>query len=173
MALTKVSYSMITGAVYNALDYGADNTGATDSASAIQTAINEAATAGGGTVFLPAGTYRTNTSLILKDRVTLQGEGVPSRTDVATSPTRVLHYGDNPCLFAQAPTLIGEFSLQNIEFDGTVEVRRGDLEYDYVETITDPFSKTSNKQMVRLISRNPRSGEAVSTGRIVKKIGKL
>jgi len=63
--------------------------------------------------------------------------------------------------------------VENIEADGTVEVRRGDLEYDYVETVADPFSRESSKQMVRLISRNPRSGEAVSTGRIVKKIGKL
>lgn len=119
MSLTKVTYSMILGAVYNVLDYGADNTGVTDSASAIQTAIDAAVVSGGGTVYLPAGTYRTNTSLILKDKVTLQGDGVSSRTDVAVSPTRVLHYGDNPGLLAQTPTLTGEFSLQNLEFDGT------------------------------------------------------
>jgi hypothetical protein len=63
--------------------------------------------------------------------------------------------------------------VENIEPDGTVEISRGDLEYGYVEEISDPFSSTGSKQTVRLISRNPRSGEAISTGRIVKKIGKL
>ena len=119
MALTKVSYSMITGAVVNILDRGADPTGVSDNASVINTAITDVAAAGGGTVYFPAGTYRTNTSIVLKDKVTLQGDGVPSRTDVAVSPTRILHYGNNPGLLAQTPTLIGEFSLQNIEFDGT------------------------------------------------------
>jgi hypothetical protein len=119
MALTKATYSMVLGAPVNVLDYGADRTGASDSATAINTAITAVATAGGGTVYFPAGTYRTNTSIVLKDRVTLQGEGVPSRTDVAVSPTRILHYGNNPGLLAQTPTLIGEFSLQNLEFDGT------------------------------------------------------
>ena len=119
MALTKATYSMVLGAPVNVLDYGADRTGASDSATAINTAITAVAAAGGGTVYFPAGTYRTNTSIVLKDKVTLQGEGVPSRTDVAVSPTRILHYGNNPGLLAQHPALIGEFSLQNIEFDGT------------------------------------------------------
>ena len=63
--------------------------------------------------------------------------------------------------------------VENIEPNGTVEISRGDSEYGYVESVEDPFSGSSSKQLVRLISRNPRSGEAVSTGRIVKKIGKL
>jgi hypothetical protein len=118
MALTKATYSMILGAPVNVLDYGADRTGASDSATAINTAITAVATAGGGTVYFPAGTYRTNTSIVLKDKVTLQGEGVPSRTDVATSPTRILHYGNNPGVLAQTPTLLGEFCLRNLEFNG-------------------------------------------------------
>jgi hypothetical protein len=63
--------------------------------------------------------------------------------------------------------------VENIEFDGTVEISRGESEYQYVEEVSDPFSTSSSKQLVRLISRNPRSGEAVSAGRIVKKVGKL
>jgi len=74
--------------------------------------------AGGGTVYFPAGTYRTNTSIVIKDKVTLQGEGTPSRTNVATSPTRILHYGNNPGVLAQTPTLLGEFCLRNLEFNG-------------------------------------------------------
>jgi len=40
MSLTKVSYSMITGAPVNVRDYGADPSGVTDSTSAFQAAIN-------------------------------------------------------------------------------------------------------------------------------------
>ena len=40
MSLTKASYSMITGAPINVLDFGADPTGATDSRAAIQAALD-------------------------------------------------------------------------------------------------------------------------------------
>ena len=60
MSLTKVSYSMITGATVNVLDYGAfnDNTNAAATTTAIQTAINT-----GKNVFLPDGTYSINSAL--------------------------------------------------------------------------------------------------------------
>ena len=38
--------------------YNADNTGTTETSAAIQKAIDDAAAAGGGVVYLPAGTYR-------------------------------------------------------------------------------------------------------------------
>lgn len=61
MSLTKVSYSMITGAPVNVLDFGADNTGATDAGPAIQTALNS----GAAVVVFPAGTYKIVTKCIL------------------------------------------------------------------------------------------------------------
>lgn len=69
MSLTKVSYSMITGAVVNVLDYGADPTGVVDSTSAIQAAINAAAAQApsgssvGNTVYLPPGNYKTSSTI--------------------------------------------------------------------------------------------------------------
>jgi polygalacturonase len=56
MSLTKASYSLIQGAVYNVLDFGADSTGATLSQTAIQAAL-DAVKATGGDLFFPAGTY--------------------------------------------------------------------------------------------------------------------
>jgi hypothetical protein len=78
MALTKVSYSMIDGAVYNVLDFGADSTGVALSTTAIQTALNAAFTAGGGTVFLPAGTYSIDNPLIVRSNTVLEGVGANS-----------------------------------------------------------------------------------------------
>jgi len=61
MALTKVSYSMITGAPLNVLDYGADPTGVADSQPAIQAAINSGAVE----IIIPSGTYRINSPLVI------------------------------------------------------------------------------------------------------------
>lgn len=60
MSLTKVTYSMIQGQYVNVLDYGADNTGTTDTTAAIQAAI---AAAAGRTVYFPAGTYIVTSTL--------------------------------------------------------------------------------------------------------------
>jgi hypothetical protein len=54
MSLTKASYSMITGAPANVIDYGADPTGSADSTSAIQAAINS----GFQSIYIPQGTYK-------------------------------------------------------------------------------------------------------------------
>lgn len=90
MSLTKVSYSMITGAVVNVLDYGADNTGATDSAAAIRKALDYAGSlTRGATVVFPEGTYSvqgtiyipTTTGLILRgENAILTGQGAGSGT---------------------------------------------------------------------------------------------
>ncbi|WP_175532020.1 carbohydrate-binding protein [Paenibacillus sp. yr247] len=74
------------GATYNVVtQYGADPSGALDSTNAIQNAIDAAGAAGGGIVYLPAGTYRvkpqgTNISAlwINKDSVVLRGAGTSS-----------------------------------------------------------------------------------------------
>lgn len=71
MSLTKVSYSMISGAVANVLDYGAS-----PSASAtINTAAINAAIAANEVVYFPAGTYNINDSIAPGEKnCTLIGE---------------------------------------------------------------------------------------------------
>jgi hypothetical protein len=48
--------------IYNVKDYGALGDGATNDTAAIQTAVDAASTAGGGTVYFPAGTYKVTNS---------------------------------------------------------------------------------------------------------------
>jgi hypothetical protein len=74
MALTKTSYSMITGALVNVLDFGADPTGSIDSTTAIQAAITYS-TSINKAVFLPGGTYKTNLTLTMSGNNSLIGEG--------------------------------------------------------------------------------------------------
>lgn len=61
IARTKIAGTALTAAsmgVFNVLDYGAVGDGTTDDTAAIQAAIDAADTAGGGTVILPAGTFK-------------------------------------------------------------------------------------------------------------------
>lgn len=55
MSLTKASYSMITGAQINVLDFGADPNGATDSTLAVQNAIDSMSA--GDALYIPSGNY--------------------------------------------------------------------------------------------------------------------
>jgi Pectate lyase superfamily protein len=68
-----------TSPFYNVMDYNATGDGATDDTAAINSAIADAAAppkgGTGNVVFLPGGTYRINSSLVVPPAVTLQGAG--------------------------------------------------------------------------------------------------
>lgn len=70
MSLTKATYSMISGAVANVLDFGADSTGATSSTAAFTAAI-----ATGNSVFVPAGSYKTGVLNLTTQGQQIFGEG--------------------------------------------------------------------------------------------------
>ncbi len=64
------------GALYDVRSYGADPTAALDSTAAIQGAITAAGAAGGGVVWLPAGSYRCDGVLTIdRSYVVLRGAG--------------------------------------------------------------------------------------------------
>lgn len=75
MSLTKVSYSMITGSVINALDFGADPTGSNDSTLALQAAIDSmpgtenptdlSNVTPSNTLYIPSGTYKISSPLVV------------------------------------------------------------------------------------------------------------
>lgn len=65
MSLTKVSYSLISGAPVNVLDYGAVGDGVADDHAAIQAAINT-----GKSIYFPKGTYNVNASLLPQSNTT-------------------------------------------------------------------------------------------------------
>lgn len=85
MSLTKVSYSLISGAPFNVFDFGAKGDGTTDDSGAIQAALNAANAAGGGMVFLPLGTYLIATTLTIYSKTRLSGSGWASIIKVSPS----------------------------------------------------------------------------------------
>lgn|GEM_PF-1320790 len=59
---------------FNVTDFGADATGAADSTMAIQNAMDNAQHKGGGTVWMPAGTYKVSNTLHVPSGVFLRGD---------------------------------------------------------------------------------------------------
>ncbi len=90
---TSTTQAANTAGVYSVVSYGAKGDGTTDDANAIQAAVNAAKNAGGGTVYLPAGTYRLYAArtvdpdlaanVELYDKVTVKGAGPGSTIVVA------------------------------------------------------------------------------------------
>jgi hypothetical protein len=76
---------------FSVKDFGAVGDGTTDDTAAITAAILAASTAGGGTVFFPAGSYKCE-GAVLKNYVSLRGVGRSSQL-VSTTATSTL--GDN------------------------------------------------------------------------------
>jgi hypothetical protein len=82
MALTKVTYSMISGAPINVMDYipQAEHaaiynyTSTYDAGQAIQDAIDDASAKEGGTVILPAGLFNTSQTIDIRSYLNIQGE---------------------------------------------------------------------------------------------------
>lgn len=77
MSITKVSYSMIAGAVVNIKDFGAVGDGTTDDSAAIQAAINS--TNDFIQVYMPPGTYRLASAIIV-DRQNMSLFGAAQQT---------------------------------------------------------------------------------------------
>lgn len=129
MSLTKVSFSMIDGAWFNVLDYGATGDGVTDDAPAIEAASLAAYTAGGGVLFFPKGTYllatlssdpnANNSYITLRDNVSLIGEGIGISVLKVASGQNALYYSQNkPNISAtKQTTLLKNVTVRGITFD--------------------------------------------------------
>jgi hypothetical protein len=74
MPLTKATYSLIKGSPLNVLDFGAVGNDSTDSTAAIQAALTLASTSG-QSVYIPSGTYKITSSLIIPNEMIIYGDG--------------------------------------------------------------------------------------------------
>ena len=95
MALTKASYSLITGASNNVLDFGADNTGVADSTAAIQAAVDASYTQYNKTVYVPNGIYKLTGTITIEQGVMIMCEG--SQGSNEAYGTVFKHYSNNSC----------------------------------------------------------------------------
>lgn len=107
MSLTKVSYSMITGAPANVIDFGADPSGVSDSTSAIQDAIDSLTS---GVVLFPPGTYIVSAKLVLKSNVSLSGNNA--------TITYTVPYEDDQGFLTDNNVAIENVTVSGLVFDG-------------------------------------------------------
>ncbi|MEW6235358.1 MAG: glycosyl hydrolase family 28 protein, partial [Candidatus Omnitrophota bacterium] len=104
---------------YNILDYGAVADGKTLNTQAIQSAIDDAAQAGGGVVLIPAGSFLTG-AIFMKSRLTLHLQsgaallGSKDIVDYATTIPQIRSYTDN---YVKQSLIYGE-NLEDIAITG-------------------------------------------------------
>lgn len=102
----------------NVRSFGAKGDSQADDTSAIQTAINYVQTAGGGTIFIPAGTYKlTATISITANRVRLIGEQVGQSLSSGTTLKQTSSTTDIISISAPSQALTG-VSVQNLNLVG-------------------------------------------------------
>jgi hypothetical protein len=151
--------NVIPGQTYNVVQqFGADPSGKLDSTAAIQAAINTAANAGGGVVFIPAGYYRINGELsITRSGVVIRGAG-PGLTKLrfTSSKSGIPHIGfTGKLVHATNITLTQDgLNLSNIlRVSNAASLKVGDdIAIGWV--ITDPFIAEHGMTGIWTIGRN-------------------
>ena len=115
MALTKATFSMINGAPINVLDFGAVADDVTDDAPAFNAALTHIVNSGGGSLFIPAGTYRIKSKITVtcnaQQHISIYGEGrYLSTLDFSNSADLGLNFQSTSTTPNQLPT----FQVENI-----------------------------------------------------------
>jgi hypothetical protein len=128
MSLTKVSNALLAGPPANIKSFGADDTGSTDSASAIQSALDS----GASRVYIPAGTYKILSTITIPSNVSLEGDGVGASIldgRTAGSLTDLSHIRTADGLLTQIPDLASNVSKgdQTLTFVSAPTLVAGDI----------------------------------------------
>jgi hypothetical protein len=126
--------------IFNVVNgYNADPTGVTDSATAIQSAINAAYAAGGGVVYFPDGSYKTDTTITMKPSVFLRGSS-PGNVlyDKGTPTGAVIQYlgSEWAIKFTEVPNA-SQSGLININITGNTSALGG-VKINDTTVDTDP-----------------------------------
>ncbi len=162
---SEVELPQVSGPVFDVVeDFGADATGSSDTTGAIQDAIDVAAEAGGGVVYLPAGTYRVSPSgdasaslRIRSSNIVLRGDG-PSQTYLLNDEwqmrgTDIIRVDSPNAGWASVPDGSPETDIASDLLEPTVEIpvenAQGFSPGDWVvlrADATDPFTAEHNME---------------------------
>src|SRR5579871_6697420 len=125
--LLVVANARAAGPFFNILDYGAHNDGSTDATEAFRSAIAAAKTAGGGTVYVPAGNYVTGPIELVNNLVLNIDAGATVRFPAKKLPFTKGREQGIECL-TPVP-LIGGRNLQNVTITGRGVLTTGNAEW--------------------------------------------
>jgi hypothetical protein len=172
MSLTKVTYSMIDGPIYSAKDFGAVNdaawtlinaasggtvTGGTDSTAAIQSAIDAAYATGGGIVLID-GAYRINSTLTVKNNVTLRSSSANIPDAIASGSGSSLPAGLYTSNNITLILLEGTGLLDNLLLCGSGNLNNGSVTPGTVGTGVEFASGSGGKAIANLTLYNLKRG---------------
>lgn len=154
MSLTKATNSMIKGAPFNVLDYGADSTGATDASSAIQSALDAAAVSG-GKVVIPAGQYKLSSGISVNGDTSIEGYGVGATVLIADADVlEAVSFGTVSTLTGK----ISDFTVQRAAYSGATE-NIGFAFYDCADAL---FSNIESRLSKYNFYMKPQDGQRVA-----------
>lgn len=145
--MTKVSYSMITGAPVNALDYGVDPSGTTDSAAALQAALNACLA---GQYVEISGSIRLNSQVVLPATcggIIGQGMGITTITYTKEQPMPSPVYDGSQCAIVASGVDNVVFQDFSLVYTGTYYVA-GD---SYFGVVSGLYIKDCDNVIVRRV----------------------
>jgi hypothetical protein len=128
MSLTKATYSMIEGAVFNVLDYGAVGNGVADDTAAIKNALTALYAKNNGCLYFPNGTYLVTETIVLRGSNSYGTEGLYVRGESKSSTTvtktgNAVGDGDADAVFqlASQSNLTNAYNIQieNVSVEST------------------------------------------------------
>ena len=128
MALTKATYSMISGAPVNVFDFGATGDGTTDDTAAIQAAL-DSFTVRGGDLLFPIGIYKITSTLTIDKPINIYGSGEGSEYQPTQLPASKILWGSaaaSPMInFGGFGTVISGGGINNLMIDGNAVATNG------------------------------------------------
>ena len=129
MALTKATYSMISGAVVNALDFGMSTTAsAADNKTALLAAIAQVGVVG-GSIFIPAGTYNCVGDITVLQNVTIFGASNSYRYSAGATGGTTINFTSGTYGFNANNGAAYYFTLRDLALTGSSVVNTGILAY--------------------------------------------
>jgi hypothetical protein len=119
---------------YDVLDYGADPDGTQDASEAIQRALDDCRQAGGGTVWLPAGTYKVSQTISVWPFCTLRGDwrdpdtgpgdyGTVIRAEIAPGSDPLFLIGGSAAAMGLTVYYPNQDAANPVEYGWTFEIR--------------------------------------------------
>lgn len=155
MSLTKVTYSMISGAFTNVFDFGAAGDSVTDDTSAIQAAIDATYANGGGVVFFPTGIFLVSSQITVPETVSIQGSGYQlSDSDFYTPKGTAIFLKANSGL-TTTQAVVRFKNLSTVSYP---------MHYGFIKDIMIHGNNANTNSSCGLIFDSSRSTQAVNVG---------
>ena len=122
MSLTKATYSMVSGAPINVLDYGVSTT----NSAAVNGAAFAAAMAAGNEIYIPAGTYAVTTLAVPNKRMVIRGAGVDT-TILQTTSTNGIDFDHFSSTYLSRFSVLEEMTIQAAAGTNGIMINNGGI----------------------------------------------